>query len=79
MRSRWPVLWDTPGGLPWSQRPGCRVWRVSTLPLSYIPRALATRDTRGLVKLIAEAESDRLLGAHILAAEAGEVIQTAAT
>lgn len=52
--------------------------KTSTLPLEYVPRALAARDTRGFIKLVADRQSDRLLGAHILAAEAGEVIQTAA-
>lgn len=52
--------------------------KTSLLPLAYVPRALAARETRGLFKLVAEQGSDRLLGAHILAAEAGEVIQTAA-
>ena len=52
--------------------------KTTTLPLAYVPRALAARDTRGLFKLVAEQGSDRLLGVHILAAEAGEVIQTAA-
>lgn len=52
--------------------------KTSILPLSYVPRALAARDTRGLIKLVAEQGSDRLLGAHVLAAEGGEVIQTAA-
>ncbi|MGH2524918.1 MAG: dihydrolipoyl dehydrogenase family protein, partial [Anaerolineales bacterium] len=52
--------------------------KVAQLPLAYVPRALAARDTRGLIKLVADKKSDRLLGAHILAAEAGEVIQTAA-
>ncbi len=47
---------------------------VTTLPLEYVPRALAARDTRGLIKLVADRESRRLLGAHILAAEAGEMI-----
>jgi mercury(II) reductase len=52
--------------------------RTSVLPLDQVPRALAARDTRGLVKLVAEAESGRLLGAHILAPEAADSIQTAA-
>ena len=52
--------------------------QVATLPLAYVPRALAARDTRGVLKLVADRASDRLLGAHVLAAEAGEVIQTAA-
>jgi mercuric reductase len=51
--------------------------QASTLPMAYVPRALAARDTRGLVKLVADAATDRLLGAHILAPEAGEMIQTA--
>lgn len=52
--------------------------KTTILPLAYVPRALAARETRGLFKLVAEQGSDQLLGAHILAAEAGEVIQTAA-
>jgi len=51
--------------------------KVSTLPMEYVPRALAARDTRGLVKLVADANTDKLLGAHILAPESGEMIQTA--
>lgn len=51
--------------------------KVSTLPMVHVPRALAARDTRGLIKLIANAATDRLLGAHILAPEAGEMIQSA--
>ena len=52
--------------------------KVANLPLAYVPRALAARDTRGLIKLVADKSSDRLLGAHVLAAEGGEIIQTAA-
>ncbi len=51
--------------------------RVSTLPMVHVPRALAARDTRGLIKLVADATTDRLLGAHILAPEGGEMIQIA--
>lgn len=49
-----------------------------TLPLQYVPRALANRDTRGLIKLVADATTGRLLGAHVLADGAGDLI-TAAT
>ncbi|MCH8137830.1 MAG: mercury(II) reductase [Proteobacteria bacterium] len=52
--------------------------RTSVLPLEYVPRALVARDTRGLIKLVAERESGRLLGAHILAPEGADSIQTAA-
>lgn len=51
--------------------------RTSVLPLEYVPRALAARDTRGLIKLVAEANTGRLLGAHILAPEGADSIQTA--
>jgi mercuric reductase len=52
--------------------------RTSVLPLSYVPRALAARDTRGLIKLVADGKARRLLGAHILAPEGADSIQTAA-
>ena len=51
---------------------------TSVLPLEAVPRALAARDTRGLIKLVAEAGSKRLLGAQILAPEGADSIQTAA-
>lgn len=51
--------------------------RTSLLPLEYLPRALAARDTRGLIKLVAEAGTNRILGAHILAPEGSDSIQTA--
>jgi mercuric reductase len=51
--------------------------RTTVLPLTYVSRALAARDTRGLIKLVADTSDDRIVGAHILAAEASEVIQTA--
>lgn len=51
--------------------------KVSRLGMEHVPRALAARDTRGLIKLVSDASTDRLLGAHILAPEAGEMIQTA--
>jgi mercuric reductase len=49
-----------------------------TLTLENVPRALANFETRGFVKLVIDADSDRLIGAQILAAEAGEMIQAAA-
>lgn len=52
--------------------------KVTAIPLDLISRAQANRDTRGLIKLVADKTTDQLLGAHVLSAEAGEVIQTAA-
>ncbi|MGH3440817.1 MAG: mercury(II) reductase [Nitriliruptorales bacterium] len=51
--------------------------KTSLLPLEHVPRALVNRDTRGLVKLVADRGTDRLLGASVLADAGGEVIQTA--
>jgi mercuric reductase len=48
-----------------------------TLTLDNVPRALANFDTRGFIKLVADAGGRRLLGAQILAPEAGEIIQIA--
>jgi mercuric reductase len=52
--------------------------RTSVVPLDEVPRALAARDTRGLVKLVADAGTDRLLGGQILAPEGADSIQTLA-
>ncbi|HXG99724.1 MAG TPA: mercury(II) reductase [Sphingomicrobium sp.] len=52
--------------------------RTSILTLNHLPRALAARDTRGLIKLVAHGASRKLLGAHILAPEGADSIQTAA-
>ena len=49
-----------------------------TLELSNVPRALANFDTRGFIRLVAEVDTGRLVGAQVLAAEGGEVIQAAA-
>jgi len=51
--------------------------RTVTVPLDQVPRALVARDTRGLIKLVAEQVSARLLGAHLLAPEGADSIQTA--
>jgi mercuric reductase len=49
-----------------------------TLALDHVPRALANFDTRGFIKLVAEAGSGRLLGVQAVCPEAGELIQSAA-
>ncbi|MBI3568109.1 MAG: mercury(II) reductase [Gemmatimonadetes bacterium] len=47
---------------------------VSKLPLEHVPRSLAARDTRGFVQLVADAATRKIIGGHVLAAEAGEMI-----
>ena len=51
---------------------------VAKLPLAHVPRSLAARDSRGFVKLVADEASRRIIGAHLLAAEAGEMITESA-
>jgi mercuric reductase len=48
------------------------------LTLDNVPRALTNFDTRGFIKLVAEAGTGRLIGVQAVAPEAGELIQTAA-
>jgi mercuric reductase len=48
---------------------------TSTVGLDQVPRAIVNRDTRGLIKLVAAEPTGRLLGVHVLADSAGEVIQ----
>ncbi|MCL1588753.1 MAG: mercury(II) reductase [Actinomycetia bacterium] len=50
---------------------------TSVLPLSSVPRALVNQDTTGTVKLVADEATGELLGAHVLAEGAGDVIQAA--
>jgi len=47
---------------------------VSRLSMEHVPRALAARDTRGFVKLVADGTTRRIVGAQILASEAGDMI-----
>ncbi|ABG04726.1 Mercuric reductase MerA [Rubrobacter xylanophilus DSM 9941] len=49
----------------------------SVLPLEAVPRALVNHDTLGVIKLVAEAGTGRLLGAHMVAENAGDVIYAA--
>jgi len=50
----------------------CRV-----LPLGYVPRAVVNRDTRGVVKIVAEVGTGRVVGIHMIGANAGEAILAA--
>ena len=53
-------------------------FEVAKLPLYEVPRSLAARDTRGFIKLIRDRETDRLVGARILAPEGSELLMEAA-
>lgn len=48
----------------------------STISLDNVPRFITSRQTQGFIKLVAETSTKRILGATVLAPEAGESIQT---
>ncbi len=50
-------------------------FEVSKLSLKDVPRCLAAHDTRGFIKLIRNSQTDRLIGARVVAPEGGELIQ----
>lgn len=52
-------------------------FEVSKIDLGDVPRYAAALDTRGFIKLIRNPETDKLLGARIIAPEAGELIMEA--
>ncbi|GGH41875.1 mercuric reductase [Cribrihabitans marinus] len=52
--------------------------KTSVITLDNVPRAAAARDTRGAIKLVADAKTDRLLGGQIAAPEGSDAIQTLA-
>lgn len=52
-------------------------YRVGTFPFSANARARALGDTTGLVKFLADAKSDEILGVHIMGPFAGELIAEA--
>lgn len=50
-------------------------YNVGTFPFVASGRALAAGETAGLVKLVADAETDRVLGAHIVGPLAADLVQ----
>lgn len=49
-----------------------------TIPMEMVPRAVAVNDTRGLLKMVAHHETGKIVGVHILAPNASEMIHEAA-
>jgi mercuric reductase len=50
----------------------------NTIPLSVVPRAGATRDRRGVIKMVLDGPTRRVIGVSMLGTNAGEVIHEAA-
>jgi len=49
-------------------------YKVGTFPFSANSRAKTNLDTEGIVKFLSDAETDRILGIHIVGPNAGEMI-----
>jgi dihydrolipoamide dehydrogenase len=52
-------------------------YKIGTFPFSANSRAKTNLDTEGMVKMLADPETDRLLGCHIIGPNAGEMIAEA--
>ena len=50
-------------------------YKLGSVPFAANGRAMASNDTTGLVKVLVDADSDRILGMHILGLHASELIQ----
>jgi len=48
--------------------------RVAKIPMSYVARALEMDESRGFMKVIVDAETDRILGSAVLGIEGGEIM-----
>ncbi|MCB1648240.1 MAG: dihydrolipoyl dehydrogenase [Pseudomonadales bacterium] len=52
-----------------------REYNVGTFPFSINGRAMAANESEGLVKIIADAKTDRVLGCHIIGPSAADMMQ----
>jgi mercuric reductase len=51
--------------------------KISVLPLENVARAIVNHDTIGVIKLVADGNTLKILGVHVVAENAGEVIYAA--
>ncbi len=49
--------------------------KIGTIPTAWVARAIERDETAGLMKVVVDAATDRILGAAILAPEGGELVQ----
>ncbi|XP_065059012.1 dihydrolipoyl dehydrogenase, mitochondrial-like [Rhopilema esculentum] len=52
-------------------------YKIGKFPMSANSRARTTNDAEGMVKVLADKETDRILGVHMIASTAGELINEA--
>jgi pyruvate/2-oxoglutarate dehydrogenase complex dihydrolipoamide dehydrogenase (E3) component len=53
--------------------------KIGKIEMSHVARAIERAETQGLMKVVIDAATDRLLGAAILSAEGGELVQILST
>lgn len=49
--------------------------KIGKIPMAWVARAIERDETAGMMKLLVDAETDKILGAAILGPEGGEVVQ----
>ncbi len=47
---------------------------IAKMPMSYVARAIESNETRGLMKIIIDAETENILGCSVLGMEGGEIL-----
>ncbi len=52
-----------------------RQLKIGSIPMSWVARAIERDETAGLMKIVVDADTDRILGAAILGIEGGELVQ----
>ena len=50
--------------------------KVGKIPMAWVARAIESSQTQGMMKIIVDAETELILGAAILGAQGGELVQT---
>lgn len=53
--------------------------KIGSIPMAWVARAIERSETRGMMKIVINAEDDRILGAAILGPDGGELVQTIMT
>ena len=52
--------------------------QCGTVPISLVPRAGVVRDERGIIKMVLQRETDKVLGVSMVGRDASEVVHEAA-
>ena len=53
--------------------------KVGSIPMAWVARAIERSETHGIMKVVINADNDRILGAAVLGPEGGELVQTLMT